>query len=140
VADFKAVNGVLQAQSIVFDTGVVIATGAGSVNLKNETVNLAFAGKPKKFRLLRVGAPITIKGRLEKPKMGVDIAKAAPQLALSVALGAFLQPLAALLPFIGSGLAKDADCGALVAQAQARGAPVKKMTSTATPESHRRTG
>ena len=126
VADFKAVNGVLEAQSIVFDTGVVIATGSGNVNLKNETVDLAFAGKPKKFRLLRVGAPITIKGRLEKPKMGVDIAKAAPQIAVSVALGAFLQPLAAILPFVGSGLAKDADCGALVAQAQARGAPMRR--------------
>ena len=103
VADFKAVNGVLQAQSIVFDTGVVIATGSGNVNLKNETVNLSFAGKPKKFRLLRVGAPITIKGRLDKPKVGVDLAKAAPQIAVSVALGAFLQPLAAILPFVGSG-------------------------------------
>lgn len=125
VADFKAVNGVLEAQSIVFDTGVVIATGAGQVNLRNETVNLTFAGKPKKFRLIRVGAPITIKGRLEKPKLGVDIAKAAPQLAVSVAIGAFLQPLAAILPFLGAGLAKDADCAALTAQARARGAPVR---------------
>ena len=56
--------------------------------------------------------------------MGVDIAKATLQLAVSVALGAFLQPLAALLPLVGAGLAKDANCGALVGQAQARGAPV----------------
>ena len=43
----------------------------------------------------------------------VDVAKAAPQLAVSVALGAFLQPLAPILPFLGAGLAKDADCAAL---------------------------
>ena len=92
--------------------------------IRTEAVNLSFAGKPKQFRLLRVGAPITIKGRLGKPKMGVDIAKATLQLAVSVALGAFLQPLAALLPLVGAGLAKDANCGALVGQAQARGAPV----------------
>lgn len=126
VANFTAVNGVLEAQSIVFDTGVVIASGSGDINLKNETVNLRFAGKPKKFRLLRVGAPITVKGTLEKPKLGVDIAKAAPQIAASVAIGAFLQPLAAILPFLGPGLAKDADCGRLTAQAQARGAPVRR--------------
>jgi hypothetical protein len=126
VADFKATGGDLQAQSIVFDTGVVIATGGGHVNLRNETIDLTFAGKPKKFRLLRIGAPITVKGRLEKPKLGIDIAKAAPQIAASVAIGAFLQPLAAILPFIGPGLAKDADCGALTAQAQARGAPVAR--------------
>ena len=124
VADFKATDGVLQVQSIVFDTGVVIATGSGDVNLRDETMNLAFAGRPKKFRLIRIGAPITVKGSLEQPKFGVDIAKAAPQAAASVALGAFLSPLAAVLPFIGPGLAKDADCASLIGQAQARGAPV----------------
>jgi len=124
VADFKATDGVLRVQSIVFDTGVVIATGSGDVNLRDETVNLAFAGRPKKFRLIRIGAPITVKGSLEQPKFGVNIAKAAPQAAVAVALGAFVSPLAAILPFVGSGLAKDADCASLIGQAQTRGAPV----------------
>jgi AsmA family protein len=124
VADFKATDGVLQAQSIVFDTGVVIATGSGDVDLRDETMNLAFAGKPKKFRLLRIGAPITVKGSLGQPKFGVAIAKAAPQAAASVALGVLAAPVAAVLPFIHPGLAKDADCASLVSQAEARGAPV----------------
>jgi hypothetical protein len=124
VADFKADDGVLRVQSIVFDTGVVIATGSGDVNFRDETVNLAFAGRPKKFRLIRIGAPITVKGSLEQPKFGVDIAKAAPQAAVSVALGVFASPLAAILPFIGPGLAKDADCASLISHAQTRGAPV----------------
>ncbi len=126
VADFKATDGVLRAQAIVLDTGVVIATGSGDVNLRDETLNLAFAGKPKKFRLIRVGAPITIKGSLEKPKLGVDVAKAAPQAAASVLLGALVSPLAAILPFIGPGLAKDANCASLTAQAEARGAPLRR--------------
>jgi len=124
VANFQATDGVLRAQSIVFDTGVVIATGSGDVNLRDETVNLAFAGRPKKFRLIRIGAPITVKGSLEQPKFGVNIVKAAPQAAVSVALGVFATPVAAILPFLGSGLAKDADCASLIGQAQARGAPV----------------
>ena len=124
VADFRATDGVLRAQSIVLDTGVVIATGSGDVDLKNETMNLAFAGKPKKFRLIRIGAPITVKGTFEKPKLGVDIAKAAPQAAISVALGALVAPLAAVLPFVGAHATKDADCGVLIQQAEARGAPI----------------
>jgi hypothetical protein len=126
VADFKATDGVLRAQSIVLDTGVVIATGSGEVNLRDETMNLVFSGKPKKFRLLRIGAPITIKGSLSAPKPGVDIVKAAPQLAVATALGAFVAPLAAVLPFVGPGLAKDANCAALVGEAEARGAPVAR--------------
>ena len=47
------------------------------------------------------------------------------QAAGAVALGAVLSPLAVVLPFIDAGLAKDANCGALMAQGQAEGAPVK---------------
>jgi hypothetical protein len=43
----------------------------------------------------------------------------------AVALGAFLSPVAAILPFVDVGLAKNADCAGLTAQAQAQGAPVK---------------
>ena len=35
-------------------------------------------------------------------------------------------PLAAVLPFVDLGLAKDAACGALIAQAGKQGAPVGK--------------
>jgi AsmA family protein len=40
------------------------------------------------------------------------------------ALG-FLSPLASIFAFIDPGLAKDANCGLLLAEAQAKGAPVK---------------
>jgi len=37
---------------------------------------------------------------------------------------AFVSPLAAILPFISLGGAKDADCGALLSEAATHGAPV----------------
>jgi hypothetical protein len=126
VADFRARDGVLEVRSMVVDTGVVLAKGGGAIDLRNETMNLALYGKNKKFRLIRIAAPITVKGSLASPKAGVDIAKAAPQAGIAVALGALLAPLAAVLPFIGPPLAKDADCAALIAQARARGAPVRR--------------
>jgi hypothetical protein len=124
VANFRAQNGVLGVQSMIVDTGVVQARGAGAINLRNETMNLALYGKNKKFRFIRIAAPITIKGSLASPKFGVDIAKAAPQAGIAVALGALVSPLAAVLPFIGPPLAKDADCAGLIGAAEARGAPV----------------
>ena len=126
VADFQARNGVLTAQQIVVDTGVVLVSGSGDIDLRQETVNLRLVGSPKKFRLVRLRAPITIKGRLVGAKIGVNAGKVAPQVVLSVAAGVFAAPLAAILPFVSPGLAQDADCAALVSAATARGAPVKR--------------
>jgi hypothetical protein len=131
VADFEVKNGVARVSNAVFDTGVVRAEGKGSIDLRNETVDLRLDGKPKKPRLLRVWAPITLKGTLLNPKPGVDAGKAAPQIGLAVAVGAVLAPLAAILPFIEPGLAKDADCAALIGEAKAGGAPVKTPAASA---------
>jgi len=75
-----------------------------------------------------VRAPILVKGTLVQPKVGVDIVKAAPQVVLSAAVGVFAAPLAAILPFVNPGLAKNADCAALTAEAKEMGAPVKPQT------------
>lgn len=123
VADFHASNGILTAQRIVIDTGPVLSLGAGQIDLRNESLNLRLAGKNKKLRLLRLMAPITVKGTFEAPKFGVDIGKAAGQFAIGGLLAAVVSPLAVLLPFVGPGLAHDADCPALIASAGARGAP-----------------
>ena len=128
VANFRAQNGVLTADRIVLDTGVVLAVGKGDVNLRDETVNLRLEGKPKKFRLVRIAAPITLQGRLEAPKVGVDMSKAAGQLTIATVLGAFVSPLAVILPFVNPGLAKDADCSSLLGEAAHQGAPVTKAT------------
>jgi uncharacterized protein involved in outer membrane biogenesis len=128
VADLEVKDGIAQVSNAVFDTGVVRAQGKGTIDLRNETLDLRLEGKTKKPRFLRVWAPITLKGTLLHPKPGVDVGKAAPQLGLSVAVGAVLAPLAAILPFIEPGLAKDADCAALIGEAKSQGAPVKQAT------------
>lgn len=123
VAEFRAQDGVLTAQRILLDTGAVQATGQGVIDLRNETLNLSLKGKPKHFRLVRLAAPITLKGRLDAPKLGVDVGKSAGQLAAGALLGALVNPLAAILPFISTGT-KDADCHALLQEAALDGAPV----------------
>ncbi|HWF01808.1 MAG TPA: AsmA family protein [Caulobacteraceae bacterium] len=124
VADFRARDGVLQATQILADTSVVQVHGAGDIDLRDERMALKFQGKPKKFRLLRLDAPITLTGPIEHPKPGVDIVKAAPQVLGSVALGVLAAPAVAILPFIAPGLAKNADCSALLAHQPA--APARR--------------
>jgi uncharacterized protein involved in outer membrane biogenesis len=125
VAHFQSVNGVLNADRIVFDTGPVLITGAGSINMDTERMDFRFQGHPKKFRLVRLQMPITATGPMRAPKLGVQPGKAMAQGGVAVALGAVLTPLAAILPFVDPGLAKDAACGALLAEASQQGAPVK---------------
>lgn len=125
VVHFQAVDGLFKADQIVFDTGPVLVTGGGTVNMATEQLDLKVQGHPKRFQLVRLRAPITAEGSLLHPKLGVQAGGAIAQGGAAAALGALLTPLAAVLPFVDPGLAKDANCQALVAEAGQHGAPVK---------------
>ncbi len=118
VADFNVRNGLMQSQSIVFDTDVVRVDGSGSVNLNDESLKVVLKGKPKKFRLVRVDAPIVIGGHLAAPAVGIDAGPVVAQTGLAAVFHT-------LIPFLGFDLARDANCQGLLADAQAQGAPVK---------------
>jgi hypothetical protein len=137
VAHFSVDKGVMTARHLVFDTDPVLITGKGSIALDGEDMNLELQGHPKKFRILHVNAPITITGPVNHPQIGVEATKALPQGGLAVLLG-FLSPLAAIIPFVDPGLAKDANCTALVDTGKQHGAPitrkVKAQTTRARPK------
>uniref|UniRef100_B0T203 AsmA family protein n=1 Tax=Caulobacter sp. (strain K31) TaxID=366602 RepID=B0T203_CAUSK len=130
VADFTVKDGVMRANQIVADTGVVLAKGKGTIDLRSERLDLKINGDSKKPRLVRLFIPITIKGPFLAPKVGLDTGGALAQGGAAVALGALLSPLAAILPFVTGGEAKDADCASLVAEARGDGAPVKVAQTT----------
>ncbi len=122
IADFQVHEGTVQAQNLVFDTQDVLITGKGEVRLQPEELDLTIKGQPKKLRLLRLRAPIEIRGHLRKPSVGIDVGKTAGQAGIAAAIGAALAPLAAVVAFVDPGLAKDADCSALFAEANSKGA------------------
>jgi hypothetical protein len=126
VANFKAEGGVFAAQDIVIDTEKVLITGKGEIDLGSEDLDLTLNGQPKKFRFFRIKSPIEVGGTLSKPKVGLKPGNTPGQAALATALGVLATPLASVLAFIDPGLAKDADCGALLAEAERQGAPQAK--------------
>lgn len=130
VADFDVKNGVMTTNTLVADTGVVLAKGRGTVDLRTERMDFRIEGDSKKPRLVRLFVPITIKGPIMAPKPGLDISKTVGQGGIAAALGSIVNPLAALLPFVTGGEAKDADCAGLVSQARQQGAPVKVTQTT----------
>jgi uncharacterized protein involved in outer membrane biogenesis len=120
VAEFTAQDGAVDANTIVFDTTNVIVTGRGHLNLGSERLDLSLEGDPKKPRLIRLRSPITLTGNFVKPRIGIEPQKALVQAAAATALGVLLTPVAAILAFVDPGLAKNADCSALLAQAQTK--------------------
>jgi uncharacterized protein involved in outer membrane biogenesis len=116
VASFSAKDGTLKAQSLVLDTDAVLITGDGSVHLDSEAVDLVLHGYPKGVRLVRLRAPVLVRGTLAHPTPGIQLGNAAAQTAEAVALEVVLTPLASVLAFVDPGLAKDADCAALLAR------------------------
>lgn len=126
VAHLQARDGVLTADRIIFDTEPVLGTGQGRIDLRSERIDFRIAGHPKEARLIRLMAPVTIRGPVVDPQLGVEPSRAIAQGGIAAALGALVTPLAAILPFVDLGLAKDAACGALIAQAGKQGAPVGK--------------
>ncbi|HXS06417.1 MAG TPA: AsmA family protein [Rhizomicrobium sp.] len=124
VMHFDARDGLLSSQQIVLDTDPTRIDGHGTVNLKDETLNLTLQGKPKHFQLLHLNAPITLSGKLESPTVGVDAKPALTQGAIGLGLG-LLSPFAAIFAFVDPGLAKEANCADLLADANSQGASVK---------------
>jgi AsmA family protein len=96
VASFVAHEGTLTAQSLLLDTEPVLITGTGLVRFESETLDLALSGQPKKVRVLRLRAPIAIRGTLKHPTFAI-------------------QTQDAKFMLIDRHLANDVDCAALLA-------------------------
>jgi hypothetical protein len=118
VASFRAEDGDLKAQSLLVDTTHVLVTGGGDINLKDEGLHIELRGKPKEVRMVRLRAPIEIHGTLAHPDIGVEPGHVLAQAGGAAALGALLTPVAAVLAFVDGGLAKNANCAALVQQTE----------------------
>ena len=114
VADFKAEHGVLKSQTLVMDTKDTKLVGAGSIDLKQEKLDLQLRAEAKSPSPLALHGPIHIGGTFAKVDVGVDKASVGARVGAAAALAALLGPLAAFLPVVEWGLTDDADCGALL--------------------------
>jgi uncharacterized protein involved in outer membrane biogenesis len=128
VANFQVEEGQLNAKTMVLDTSDILVTGHGDINLATERLDLALQGDPKKLRLFRLRSPIRVGGSLAKPTIGIKPEKALLQAGTGTVLATLLTPIAAILAFIDPGLAKDANCSALVAQAAPGAADMQTST------------
>lgn len=118
VADLKLDKGIVRTNALVLDTPETLVTGQGTVNLRNERMELRMVGRSKELQLFATHVPVLVGGTLGDPDIGVDPTESAARGAAAVALGVLLTPLAGMLPFLDTGSDEQPHCGQLVRNAR----------------------
>jgi uncharacterized protein involved in outer membrane biogenesis len=129
VADLAIKDGIATPQTFVIDTADTVVAVSGTIDFRQERLDLVFNAEPKDMSIFALRSPIHLEGPFKRPKVRPEAGPIVARVA-GAALLAAINPVLALLPFIETGPGKDSDCGQLIAQANAKGA-VQKTSSPA---------
>lgn len=72
VADFDVKDGIMYADALIVDTEITTILGAGSIDLRQETLDLTFNQRTKNTSPLALRNPIHIRGSFADPDIEVD--------------------------------------------------------------------
>ena len=112
LADFSVSKGTMLAKTLIFDTEVTTLVGSGTIDLRQERLDLRFNQKTKNTSPLALRSPIFVRGSFAKAEAGVDAGRVAVRALGAIALG-LMNPLLALIPLIDAGPGNDSECAAL---------------------------
>ncbi len=108
--DFAVANGVMTANSLAFDTTDTIIVGEGTINLRDETLDLKLRPRPKDRSLFVFRSPLLVGGTFKDPSFRPDMKRVGLRGALALVLGNIAPP-AALLATLELGPGEDSGCG-----------------------------
>jgi hypothetical protein len=114
-ADFVATNGVLESRIFALDTDDAVINIDGTVNLRDETLDLGVHPHTKGFRVFSLRSPLYVKGTFKDPHVGVNAAALALRGGAAVGLG-LINPFAALIPLLAPSNNKPLPCAQLLSQ------------------------
>lgn len=118
VASFDAHQGAVTVRTFVLDTDKMLISGTGEAHMDSETLDFVLHGRPKRVSLA-LHSGVALQGTLAHPQTRLVGRDVLAQAGAAVALAILLTPVAAALAFVNPGLAHNADCVALLAQAKA---------------------
>ncbi|MBD3826280.1 AsmA family protein [Stenotrophomonas sp.] len=108
--DFSVGNGVMRSRALALDTTDTLMVGEGTVDLKQEQLDLLLRPRPKDISILALRSPLRIGGTFKDPSFRPDFKALGLRGAIALTLGSITPP-AALLATIETGPGKDSDCG-----------------------------
>ncbi|MDO5504980.1 MAG: AsmA family protein [Pseudoxanthomonas suwonensis] len=109
--DFTVKDGVMTPSALVFDTTDVRLDGGGTIDLRNERLDLVIKPRPKRFSPLSLRTPLYLEGSFVNPELRPDYARMGLRAVAAAALGQAAAP-AALVATTELGKGKDSQyCG-----------------------------
>ena len=121
-APFVVEKGIAETDAILFDTDRMTVHGAGTVNLRDETLDLLLKPAPKDAALFSLATPIRVGGTLANPIAYPDPAGVAKGIAGAVA-GLALGPIGLLLPLVSGGTEEQNPCLAALLKREGKATP-----------------
>jgi uncharacterized protein involved in outer membrane biogenesis len=116
-AAFSVKDGVASADLFVFDTENALVDISGTVNLRDERVDLTLHPHTKGLRIFSLRSPLHVEGSFQHVDVGVDKKALLARGGGAIGLGLIAAPLAALVPLIApSGDDEQKSCTPLVDQ------------------------
>jgi len=109
-ADFGVKDGLMTSRALAFDSTDTIIVGEGTINLKDESLDLLLKPRPKDRSILTFRSPLRMGGTFKDPSFQPDLAALGLRGAIAIALGTITPP-AALLATFEPGPGEDSDCG-----------------------------
>ncbi|WP_295974336.1 AsmA family protein [uncultured Xanthomonas sp.] len=108
--DFGVQHGVMTSRGLAFDSTDTLLVGSGTIDLRQERLDLLLKAQPKDHSILALRSPLRVGGTFKDPSFRPDFKALGLRGAIAVALGSIAPP-AALLATIETGPGKDIQCG-----------------------------
>ncbi len=105
--DFAVKNGVMTPRVLAFDTSETVILGTGTIDLRNERLDLTLKPKTRSFSPLSLRSPLYVEGSFKHPSIRPDYKRIGLRAAAAAALGAITAPAAAIVATTDLGSAKD---------------------------------
>ncbi len=107
--DLPLQAGIVHVKTFLLDTEEARVTGAGTLDLRDQTMDFALTTRSKHFSIGSLPGPIDLRGPITSPSIrpGAEVAARA---GAAVGLGILLTPLGSLLPTVQFGVGNDDAC------------------------------
>lgn len=118
VADFAVRDGVAETRSVQLSTDEALVEAVGTVDLRNEQMNLRIKPESLKWKFLSLRTPLYVRGTFSDPKVGLEAGPLLLRAGAAVAAAAVAPVALALVPITVPAAEDDSRCNELLARSR----------------------
>ncbi len=117
VADFAVRDGVAQARSVKLSTDEALVEATGTVDLRNEQLDLRIKPESLNWKFLSLRTPLYVRGTFDKPRVGLEAGPLLLRAGAAIAAAAIAPVALALVPITVPAAEDDERCADMLARA-----------------------